>query len=95
MAAAPAAPAQVPSPATQPPGPRGTLQITTLPYADVSDGSTPLGRVTVENIPLSAGRHVLRLVHPNYEPLSRVVNIPEGGTTKLTLDWSEVGVPKK
>jgi type II secretory pathway component PulL len=71
------------------------LQITALPYAELSESGTSLGRVTVENIMLSAGRHALRLVHPEYEPLNRVVNVPEGKTVRLTIDWAEIGIRRK
>ncbi len=73
----------------------GTLQITVLPYAEVFEGAASLGRAIATNLTLPAGRHRLRLVHPDYEPLNRVVNVPENKTIALTVDWAEVGIRRK
>jgi serine/threonine-protein kinase len=86
--------AATPEPVVAPATPIGTLQLTVLPYAEVFDGARPLGRVTVKSLELSVGRHRLRLVHPDFEPLRRVVRISEGKKSTLTIDWAEVGVRK-
>jgi hypothetical protein len=44
---------------------------------------------------LSAGRHSLRILHPDYEPLPRVVTIEPGSTLHLVLDLPEKGIPRR
>jgi hypothetical protein len=57
------------------------------------DGSA-IGRVSLREIPLSAGPHVVRILHPDYEPLQRKITIRPGVSQKLVLDLSEKGIPK-
>lgn len=49
----------------------------------------------MRKLTLSAGSHVVRLVHPDYEPVQRKVTIRTSETARLTVDLPEEAVPKK
>jgi hypothetical protein len=51
-------------------------------------GTTPLDR-----IPLPAGRHVVGLRHPAYQPAEKEVLITAGDTARLIFDFTSEGVP--
>jgi hypothetical protein len=61
----------------------------------VSIDGNLLQAVPLRRIPLPPGPHVVRLVHPDYEPVQRRVTIPPGETLELTVDLPEEAVPKK
>jgi serine/threonine protein kinase len=70
----------------------GHLRIVVAPWAtvvvdDKEVGTTPFD----EPLELPVGRHVVRLVHPDYYPLRREVTVAAGETTELRLDLAWEG----
>jgi hypothetical protein len=53
------------------------------------------GRTVSSQIPLSAGSHVLVLGHPDFEPLSRTVDLAAGEAVDLRVDLSREATPRK
>jgi serine/threonine-protein kinase len=72
----------------------GSLKLVVSPASEVSVDGVPLGSLTLREIPLLPGRHVVRIVHPEYQPLQRVVTISAGIETPLVIDLREKGIPK-
>jgi len=99
QAAVPAAAAPGPESDSAAPSPRsagepgGSLRVVAVPWADVMvDGRTvevgPMRRIS-----LAAGPHVVRLLHPDYQPLQRKITIKPGETLTLSIDLAEDAVP--
>jgi hypothetical protein len=65
-----------------------------VPPAEVTVDETPLGLVSSRELALSPGRHVVRVQHPDYQVLPRVVRIHAGETARLVLDLAEKAIPK-
>jgi hypothetical protein len=65
-----------------------------VPEAEVVVDDESVGTVGRLDLPLSAGQHTLRVVHPDYEPLPRRFTIRAGETHTLILDLAEKGIPK-
>jgi serine/threonine-protein kinase len=72
----------------------GSLRIGVTPYADVVIDGVVVGTTPMGAVPLSPGRHTVRLIHPDYQPLQRVVTVRAGETTPLTIDLPLDGVRK-
>jgi hypothetical protein len=70
----------------------GTLQLTVIPWAEVSIDGNPVQGVPLRKIPLPPGTHVVRLAHPDYEPVQRRVTIRSGETRELTVDLPEEAI---
>jgi hypothetical protein len=87
VAARPAAPAVA--------APTGSLRIVAVPWADVTVDGLAVEAGPLRRIPLAAGAHVVRLLHPDYQPLQRKVTIKAGETLTLSVDLAEDAVPKK
>ena len=83
-----------PPPSTVTPPPRGSLKLVVSPAAEVTVDGEPYGNVTLREIPLAPGRHVVRVIHPEYEALQRVVTISDGIETPLVIDLREKGIRK-
>jgi hypothetical protein len=49
----------------------------------------------LRTIPLAAGAHVVRLVHPDFQPLQRRIVIVPGRTLSLSVDLPEEGVRRR
>jgi serine/threonine-protein kinase len=102
VAAAPPAPA-VPLasprdvPAHTPPSPaaRGFLQVVVVPWAEVYVDGRRMATAPLRTIPLAAGAHVVRLVHPDFQPLQRRIVIVPGRTLSLSVDLPEEGVRRR
>lgn len=43
---------------------------------------------------VSPGRRVLRILHPDYQPLQRVLNVTPGGRPRVVIDLAEKGIRK-
>jgi hypothetical protein len=72
----------------------GSLTLLVVPESPVTIDGASIGVVSLREIPLSAGAHVVRVLHPDYEPLQRKLTIRPGLTEKLVLDLSEKGIRK-
>jgi serine/threonine protein kinase len=83
------APAEPPKPA---PPVVGHLQLGVAPWADVIVDGVPLGTTPMEPVPLPAGTHTARLIHPDFQPLVRKVTIRPGETTPLRIDLRLDGI---
>lgn len=88
--AAPISPAatavEVPEPGT------GTLSLLIVPTAEVEVDGVSLGALNTRQLALSAGKHMVRILHPDYKPLPRTVNIQPGVQSRLVIDLSEKGI---
>jgi serine/threonine-protein kinase len=71
------------------------LQIGVRPWAQVTVDGREMGTTPLDRIPLSAGRHAVRLLHPAYQPVEREVVVVGGETTRLVFDFSAEGVPRR
>jgi hypothetical protein len=92
----PPVPATMPRGSPTPAGPeRGTLTLVIVPEADVILDGQPLGRVSMKEVPLEAGTHTVRVLHPDYEPLQRRVTVHAGLGGKLVLELAEKGIPRR
>jgi hypothetical protein len=83
-------PASAPSPEAA----TGLLQLGAKPYADVIVDGRPMGTTPMSPLTLAAGSHVVRLLHPDYQPFQRRITIRPGETTKLFVDFALDGIPK-
>lgn len=72
----------------------GYLQLGAVPYAQVTVDGRDVGVLPMKPLLLVAGRHVVRFVHPDYQPLQRIVTVRAAETTKLFLDFGLDGIPK-
>jgi cytochrome c oxidase assembly protein Cox11 len=73
----------------------GFLQVTVVPGADLVVDGNALGSVTSRKISLAAGAHVVRLLHPEYQPIQRKVTILPGETARVIVDLAEEAIRKK
>jgi serine/threonine protein kinase len=76
------------------PGAVGTLKLVITPESSVVVDDGAIGPITTRELPLAAGPHAVRVLHPDYEPLQRKVTIREGAVTTLVLDLAEKGIRK-
>ena len=72
----------------------GVLKLFVVPESQISVDGETMGLMSARELPLSAGSHLVKVLHPDYEPLQRKVTIREGSTTALVLDLAEKGIPK-
>jgi serine/threonine protein kinase len=94
-----AEPAEPSASATQPaaeatPNSTGILQISVRPWAEVLIDGKVAGFAPLRSLPLAVGNHFIRLIHPDYQPLVRVVEIRPGETTTLRVDLKQEGLTK-
>jgi serine/threonine protein kinase len=95
-------PLQAPTPAvtaatenSRPPTPGvGYLQLGAKPYALVIVDGKEVGTLPMRALELTEGKHVVRFLHPDYQPLQRVVTIRKGEGTKLFVDFTLDGIAK-
>jgi len=73
---------------------QGTLTLLVVPASEVTLDGVSLGTFSLREIPLDAGGHTLRILHPDYEPLQRKVQIRAGENQRLVLDLAEKGIPQ-
>ncbi len=84
----PSPPANVPAA-----GETGLFQVIVKPWAEVIVDGKSRGTTPFPKFELPTGAHTVRLVHPRYRPLLRVVKIRPGETTLLEVDLSWEAVP--
>ncbi|HET7290970.1 MAG TPA: protein kinase [Vicinamibacteria bacterium] len=93
--AAGAAPEETLAPSPPAPAPSvevGRLRLLVSPAAEVTIDGASIGSVSVREVPLAPGRHVVRIQHADYQPLQRVVSIAAGIETPLVIDLREKGI---
>jgi hypothetical protein len=74
---------------------RGALRLVLIPAATVSIDGSPVGVVSDQEIPLAPGPHVVRIEHPDYEPLQRKLTVHAGLVSRLTLELAEKGIRRQ
>ncbi|HVR71356.1 MAG TPA: protein kinase [Vicinamibacteria bacterium] len=70
----------------------GTLRLTVVPPAEVTVDGRLVGTVSAHEMSLPPGTHVVRILHPDYKPLQRIVTIDPGVTLDLALDLAEKAI---
>jgi serine/threonine-protein kinase len=73
----------------------GTLTLLIVPEAEVTIDGASLGQVSMREVTLAEGRHEVRVLHPDYEPLQRRLTIRADTASKLVLDLAEKGIRKQ
>jgi hypothetical protein len=73
---------------------RGILKLIISPAAEVTLDGVSLGQIALRDVPVLPGRHTVRVLHPEYEPLQRVVSARAGIETPLVIDLREKGIRK-
>jgi hypothetical protein len=66
-----------------------------VPWAEVYVDGRRMATAPLRTIPLAAGAHVVRLVHPDFQPLQRRIVIVPGRTLSLSVDLPEEGVRRR
>jgi tetratricopeptide (TPR) repeat protein len=72
----------------------GTLDLEAKPPATVEIDGQPAGSSPLAARELAVGRHVLKLSHPDYWPITRFVSVEPGRSLRLDLDLSWEAVPR-
>jgi serine/threonine-protein kinase len=90
----PGATAAVPTPTPAPVSGPGSLQLGVRPWAKIAIDGKVVGTTPLDKIPLAAGKHVVRLQHPAYQPVEREVVISAEQTTRLIFDFTTDGTPR-
>jgi serine/threonine-protein kinase len=80
-------------PPVPPPAATGSFQVVVKPWAEVFVDNRTVGTTPLRKLTLEAGSHTIRLVHPGFKPLQRLVRIKPGETTTLEVDLSWEAVP--
>jgi eukaryotic-like serine/threonine-protein kinase len=73
----------------------GTLRLVLVPEAEVVLDGASLGKVSARELALEAGPHTVRVLHPDFEPLQRKVNLRKGATTLLRLELAEKAIRRQ
>ncbi len=91
-----ATPQTTPTASPRPPAPArvGTLQVVVVPWGDVTVDGTAVETGPIHKIPLAAGSHLVRVVHPDFQPFQRRLMIKSGETVRLTIDLPEEAIRK-
>lgn len=89
------APGPAASPSPPAAAPLGYLQIKSTPVAQVTVDGVDSGTVSeTRTLELGPGRHVIRFLHRDYQPLQRIVTIRPGETVKVFIDLKLDGIPR-
>ena len=75
--------------------PPGSLRVTAKPWAEVSIDEIKRGRTPLNPVVLAAGPHAVVLVHPDYQPLRRVITIKSGELSTLSIDMRDEALRKR
>ena len=54
-----------------------------------------LGETPLDKMSLPAGKHIVTVRHPNYEPIEREVTVVANETIKINVNLRREGVRKK
>jgi hypothetical protein len=90
--ASPEAPV-VPPPPDVVPDPTGFVQVVVKPWAEVFVDNRSVGTTPLRKLTLPVGNHTVRLVHPGFKPLQRLVKVKAGETATLEVNLSWEAVP--
>jgi serine/threonine protein kinase len=91
----PGATAAVPTPTPTPDSGTGSLQLGVRPWAEIAIDGEVVGTTPLDKIPLAAGKHVIRLRHPAYQPVEQEVVIRAEQTMRLIFDFTTDGTPRR
>jgi hypothetical protein len=80
---------------TTAPTPLGLLSLVIVPQAEVILDGSSLGVLASRQVPVTPGVHVVRVLHPDYEPLQRKITVREAVEAKLVLDLAEKGIRRR
>jgi hypothetical protein len=72
----------------------GLLTILVIPAAEIEVDGQSLGVATQRELRLTPGPHVVRILHPEYQPLQRTVHVRAGTASTLVLDLAEKAIRK-
>jgi serine/threonine-protein kinase len=72
----------------------GRLTLLVVPPAEVTIDGSSVGVVSLRHLSLAPGAHILRVLHPDYQPLQRKVSVQSGLESKLVLDLAEKAIPR-
>jgi serine/threonine-protein kinase len=70
----------------------GSLSLLIVPQAEVVVDGRSLGQISRHEMPVSAGRHVVRILHPEYQPYQRIINVQPGVAFPLIVDLEQKGI---
>jgi PEGA domain len=70
----------------------GLIRVHVIPWGDVSVDGTAVATESLRSIRVSEGSHVVRVVHPDYQPLQRRVTVPADGVVTLTIDLADEAI---
>jgi PEGA domain len=74
---------------------KGVLRLRIRPYAQIFVDGAEMGTTpALRTVDLPPGDHVVRLVHPDYQPLQRRVTIVSGESYDLQVNLAEQGFPR-
>jgi len=65
------------------------------PWAEIAIDGEVVGTTPLDTIPLAAGKHVVRLRHPAYQPVEREVVISADQTERRIFDFTADGTPRR
>jgi hypothetical protein len=92
--AVPPRPAPTASPRPPAPARVGTLLVVVVPWGDVTVDGAAVETGPIHKIPLTPGSHLVRVVHPDFQPFQRRLTIKAGETVRLTIDLPEEAIRK-
>jgi hypothetical protein len=70
------------------------LEVSVKPWAEVTLDGKALGTSPVPVLSLPPGPHVLRFVHPEYQPIQRKITLAQGVASRVIVDFELAGVPR-
>lgn len=94
--AKPNIPTAAPAPASTAAGtPReSSLRVRVEPRAQITIDGRLIGETSDLTVPLTPGRHIVQVVHPQYQPLQRTVTVTDGATSEVSINLAVVGKKK-
>ena len=72
----------------------GYLQLGAKPFARVFVDGKEVGTLPMRPLELAEGKHLVRFLHPDYQPVQRTVTIRKGEGAKLFVDFTLDGIAK-
>jgi len=72
-----------------------TLRVRLEPRARLTIDGRMVGDTDAHTAVVAPGRHVLQIVHPDYQPLQRTITVAPGDTADVFIKLAEVGKKKQ